>query len=223
MTKPFRVTITGADDEVRPSALQRISEQYHFVEWGILVSSSRQGSARYPSAIWRDSMAGRAELSDTPMSVSWHLCGSCSSATLNGSVRWVRRQRVQINGYLPGRWRGLARLARLLDVELILQCSSEAELGQVVSDAERIRGASVLFDPSAGTGTPPERWPQAPWPCKMGFAGGITPDNVLDVVAQISSRRSLPFWIDMESGVRTPNDKLDFSKVRSVLDQVASL
>ena len=54
----------------------------------------------------------------------------------------------------------------------------------------------------------------------LGFAGGIGPDNVLDVIRDIGPRD--PYWIDMESGVRT-DDKLDLAKVRRVLEQIATL
>ena len=221
MSKPYIVTITGADDDVYPSALQGLSREFGFVEWGLLVSTSRQGTARYPTAMWRDAMVGRAHLSNRQMFTSWHACGACSTATVSGADRWVRRQRMQINGYLPGKWRALARLASLLNVEFILQCRSEADLPSVATDACRIRGASVLYDPSAGSGRRPERWPETPTNVKVGFAGGIGPDNVLSVIEQIGTRGA-PYWIDMETGVRT-DDKFDLAKVRRVLEQVASL
>ena len=53
---------------------------------------------------------------------------------------------------------------------------------------------------------------------RMGYAGGIGPDNVVDVLRDIGPVR--PTWIDMESGVRT-GDKFDLAKVRRVLEQVA--
>lgn len=39
----WTVTITGADDDVDPSALEDLSDEFPFVEWGILRSAKREG------------------------------------------------------------------------------------------------------------------------------------------------------------------------------------
>ncbi len=58
-----KVTLTGADDSVRPAELVEISQQYPLVEWGILFSKSQQGTARFPHSIgyrnWTISLMGR--------------------------------------------------------------------------------------------------------------------------------------------------------------------
>jgi hypothetical protein len=61
----------------------------------------------------------------------------------------------------------------------------------------------------------------------VGFAGGINPDNVERILRQLQQAWSGPFWIDMESGVRSSSlctntppelvDYLDFEKVEKVL------
>ena len=43
------VTITGADDRVDPWELARLSEEFPHVEWGVLISTGRAGTPRYPS------------------------------------------------------------------------------------------------------------------------------------------------------------------------------
>jgi phosphoribosylanthranilate isomerase len=55
---------------------------------------------------------------------------------------------------------------------------------------------------------------------RFGFAGGIGPDNVKRVIREISAKVDAPFWIDMESGVRT-DDRFDLNKVRRVLETAA--
>ena len=54
-------------------------------------------------------------------------------------------------------------------------------------------------------------------PNKIGYAGGINPDNVADKLRFLLKNVSMgEFWIDMESGVRT-EDWLDLDKVEKIL------
>ena len=78
---------------------------------------------------------------------------------------------------------------------------------------------SVLLDASGGQGidTPIKVLPNADKPFKVGYAGGINPDNVADKLAYLIQHNEVgDFWIDMESGVRT-DDWFDTDKVRRVL------
>jgi phosphoribosylanthranilate isomerase len=69
-----------------------------------------------------------------------------------------------------------------------------------------------LFDRSGGL------WPPHPGGDRLvGYAGGIGPDNVADVLEQIGATG--PYWIDMESGVRT-DDRFDLGKCRRVCEAV---
>jgi len=48
-----RVTITGADNSVENMhEIFDLSQQFPFVEWGILVSHSSVGKPRFPSLMW---------------------------------------------------------------------------------------------------------------------------------------------------------------------------
>lgn len=76
----------------------------------------------------------------------------------------------------------------------------------------------MLFDRSGGTGKVPDTWPRHPGGgVQVGYAGGINPDNVLDVIDAIGPDG--PYWIDMESGVRT-DDWFDLDKCEAVLQAV---
>ena len=75
-----------------------------------------------------------------------------------------------------------------------------------------------LFDKSGGTGIAPDRWPEHPGGKRfVGYAGGINPGNVLDVIGSIDARGE--YWIDMESGVRT-NNIFDLDLCREVCEAV---
>jgi phosphoribosylanthranilate isomerase len=54
-----------------------------------------------------------------------------------------------------------------------------------------------------------------------GYAGGIGPENVIEILKKIGDvAGETPFWIDMESRVRDDQDRFDITKAESVLDQV---
>jgi phosphoribosylanthranilate isomerase len=74
-----------------------------------------------------------------------------------------------------------------------------------------------LFDASSGRGIAPAAWPAHPGR-RVGYAGGIKPDNVLDVI-RAGVGAAGPYWIDMESGVRT-DDRFDLTKCRQVCEAV---
>jgi phosphoribosylanthranilate isomerase len=146
---------------------------------------------------------------------------------MNGEVRAAvadrseNCDRIQINGYTPGHVQGLLRICEQWNTIFILQCRQSSDLEQVVADAAQLPLGSVLFDPSGGTGKLPSEWPSTPAGCPVGFAGGISPDNVREVIQAIGPRE-YPWWIDMETGVRTDN-KLDLEKVSRVLDLVSTV
>lgn len=221
-TYPIGVTITGADDNTNPREMRALSEEFPFLEWGLLCSAKRAGTSRYPSSTWIDQHTFRWP---ERARFSAHLCGQYARETIAGHAFMEMEltlasklcRRVQINGYEAGLPGQLPRLAQKLGLEFILQCRHEADLLQCARDAETVRGSSVLFDPSGGRGIEPFCWPATPAGCRLGFAGGIGPDNVLDVIRALGPRDL--YWIDMETGVRT-NDRLDLGKVRSVLEQV---
>lgn len=214
------VTISGADDAVDPAQLRALSERFPFVEWGILLSFSRRGEARYPTEEWIERLPR--------MRSALHLCGAPARLALSGSTvgidlpqRFRRVSRVQVNGYAPPS-PGLVHVANCwTGFRFVLQVRREEDLHAAAADVAQIhhRRGAILFDPSGGRGERPAAWPLPPEGVPMGYAGGITPDNVvetLDAIGYIAA----PFWIDMESGVRT-DDWFDLSKVGEVLERCA--
>lgn len=90
---------------------------------------------------------------------------------------------------------------------------------------------SILLDRSKGRGVAPAVWPPpvsySGRALHTGYAGGISPDNieaVLDATqraVESSGNPAHPYWLDMESGVRTDN-RFDLTKVERVLEAVAA-
>jgi phosphoribosylanthranilate isomerase len=234
------VTITGADDRVDPSALADLSAEFPFVEWGILASKSRAGTPRYPTRGWMqrlDEAAVRfATRSDVVfarrINLSLHLCGEYAREALSGSGMFVpptEFRRVQLNGWNPGaNTAALGRLASTFNLQFILQVRDVVSIAAGIEEARAIRAAardriggsaSLLFDPSGGRGITSVVHPKGNPYVSVGFAGGISAENVLEVLSAIGSRDD-EHWIDMESSVRT-DDEFSLRKVRAVLERVA--
>lgn len=231
------VTITGADDSTHPEDLVALSLEFPFVEWGLLQSLKRGGTPRYPSSAWL--LRAAYVFERNAPKVSLHFCGALAREIYEGKDTSLRGAppgaRVQVNGFLPtpeewarGGKSALQRLGeRLSDIEIIFQVGGPQTLGTADIMAERSPNFSALHDPSGGRGTsvawPPPKWTEE---CsrhvRLGFAGGIGPENVVSVVQAIRRVHPREFWIDMESNVRT-DDKLDLVKVRKVLWLCASL
>lgn len=224
--KLTRVTITGADDTVDPNALVELSSEFPFAEWGVLYSGKRERSPRYPSLGWRKELASRAG----GLHVSLHCCGADSRSVMAGDTSFLPSElvlfrRIQLNGFsafrLPGlivarEWHGIR--------EIILQCADgEAMMrAKELIDQNDYQGVSVLYDPSGGTGKPIDAFPswrpgEGP---RVGFAGGISPSNVVNVLMSVCSPITYDqeTWIDCESGVRDEHDRMDLGKVRAVLE-----
>lgn len=226
-----RLTITGADDRVNPDDLVALSREFPFVEWGVLLSGSRFGTPRYPSRDWlgRLGLAGLAKFAGCHVALSAHFCGDFARSVLADDINYIAGvipygfQRVQINGFRP-----MDSFDRVLQrhkesVEIILQVRAEADLQDAADLVAKVGGgASVLFDPSGGRGIESFSWPRPPAALqgRMGFAGGIKPHTIVDVLNDIGPLDS-DFWLDMESGVRSGDDAFDLSLVRKALEAAA--
>jgi hypothetical protein len=80
-----RVTITGADDKVNPRYLYEISQEFPFVEWGILISKNSAGYPRFPSMQWIHWLETAQSKPKVKINLSMHLCGTWLRQLLNTS------------------------------------------------------------------------------------------------------------------------------------------
>ena len=161
------------------------------------------------------------------MQLAAHLCGEASRQLLAGAnlaapLISAPFARIQINGYAPPRVSDqfFERAAPAYAGEFILQARHENEIQAVAHDTTKLPRASMLFDPSGGRGVEPFMWPVTPAGTRMGFAGGIKPHRIQEVLGEIGVR-DYPFWIDMESGVRDDANHFDLGKVRASLEAAA--
>ena len=241
------VTMTGADDKVNPEELYKLSKKFPFVEWGILWYPKKMGQSRYPSKQWIKTLFdGKSE----NVNVSLHICGveaenfAYSPTDLNFDEQEIweyifKSDRIQLNfrksafdlddilGLLTRRQNYDLRYAinRYAALDPGRYVIIQADEGNKILNAclEKEPAIEFLFDESRGNGKTITEYP-SPVPSKYnGYAGGITPDNVLAVLHDIRNVVSdqEEIWIDVESGVRTDNE-FDFEKVKSILTDVKS-
>lgn len=223
-----RVTITGADDSVSPHDLIALGIEFPFVEWGILVSPKHAGSARFPSEAWI--MALQAIVSPNE-NLSMHLCG-----------KWLRDLLVGVDHLDPPHTKGFDRLqlnfhggpvkydlhpfieslSRLGFREFIFQIDGAMgqEIIAAVHGEDPEFNAVPLFDLSHGAGKLPEKWPSPFDDVMNGYAGGLGPENLRTQIVQLGQvAGATPFWIDMETRVRSDGDRqFDLAKVRLCLE-----
>jgi hypothetical protein len=206
MLKPSFITFTGVDERTDWQRVQALSDRYP-VEWAALFSRDRQGrERRYPSA------ACIGAFRALPVTKAAHVCGCYAKAVMAWSqvdLDLTGFDRIQVNHSKPEAG-AIRAFAQEWGAKGIMQTRTlEFPYGQRVAQ---------LFDRSGGRGEYPSRWPTHPGNGRLvGYAGGIGPDNVLDTLRAIVATG--PYWIDMESGVRT-DDWLDLDKCEAVLRAV---
>lgn len=215
MRRPEFVTFTGVDDWTDVNYMVALSRRFP-IEWAILLSPSRQGTddPRYP---------GPETLSKVAWATSWprfrlaaHLCGGHSRAIVE--MRDVCDipidlgvcDRIQINHPTPIP----SRIVEFRKGWGPMRCIAQTQAEAFPDDAR----VDWLCDASGGRGVARESWPRHPGGDRLvGYAGGLNPDNVREAIARIDS--SGPFWIDMETGVRTDN-RFDLSLCERACNEV---
>lgn len=179
-----------SDNNTEYSFIKEMTEKYPFVEWGILLSSTHKGTARYPNLDW---IAGLIEFFTGPdwervhQNFSAHLCGNLCTRFVQERGNFLLQDdylggpalrsiftRVQLNGYpdhLYEHYRMNAMADYLRDhAEIVLPIPDLKTRDHATKDRSRYQ---FLHDCSRGRGIIPEYWP-APWFDQyVGYAGGI--------------------------------------------------
>ncbi len=236
MFKLDKVTITGADDSVKPEELVKLSQEFPFVEWGILLSEKQEGSKRFPSRNWKHALADLVDDHglNEPVQLSGHLCGKWCRALAVGNITFPDMpilsymKRLQLNFHAETLIVDTAPFMRTLKYisndckrEIVFQIDGVNDRQYHVAKSYGIPAVG-LFDQSHGAGALPSLtgWP-APIDDRMpGYSGGLGPDNLAEQIQLIrAAAGEREIWIDMETKVRSDFDRqFDLGKVRQVLE-----
>ena len=206
------VTLTGLDEFMPLDDIQALGRMPD-VELGFLYSLDAQGP-RFVSLPWLLSTLPRLQCR-----VALHVCGASARRQLvNGDLSdcmpWLAR--VQVNGPVGG-----SELQTLADrvPQLITQHDTHNE----PLAATAVSRHAVLVDGSGGLGILPTRWARPDTTKPVGFAGGLSLTNLPMQLSRISAVATGAWWIDLETGLRTKNDRFDPAEARCVANLVAKL
>ncbi|MGP0089819.1 MAG: hypothetical protein ACLPKB_07650 [Xanthobacteraceae bacterium] len=214
--RPVHITFTGLEASAPAADVLALSRDYP-IEWGILFHPTRQGFGRFPAI-------GEIEpFLALDLRLSAHLCGGYARDVVEGAgapiaaaAQLHRFVRIQINTSQRGvRPAVVAEFARSFGARGILQCRGFERFPENTT-------VDWLFDRSGGQGRLADRWPvPSARETFVGYSGGLGPDTIDAALVAIarSHPEHIPFWIDMESAIRT-DDKFDLAKCRRVCDIV---
>lgn len=207
--KPAFITFTGADDGTDPVEMAALSSLYP-VEFGVLLSSTRMGSPRYPGWNWITEL--KTSFLRKDLRLSLHLCGQFAreAAIGGGGAITAGFDRVQINVAERPDTALVAEWAARRGVTPILQCR------EAFPNDPRV---SWLLDASGGRGISPLSWPAPqPYSAMVGYAGGLGLGSDWDRIAEAAE--GSPYWVDMETNCRDGDDRFDLALCRAICEEI---
>jgi len=234
-----RITITGADETVNPQTLINLSEEYPFVEWGILFSETNQGKKRrYPCIEWINELIElKKEQSNININLSAHICGKYTKDILKGeneipNIVFENFNRIQLNfnSFVYDVYE--TAFLKILEndfknKEVICQLRNDPSDNLFWRISHSLFKSEVklvgLFDKSGGTGLTINNYPifNSLYNDYFGYAGGINHENIEAVIENIKTLESNQnFWIDMESGVRSDIKEEVLSEEETVFETI---
>jgi hypothetical protein len=210
-TKPAFITFTGVDRADLLPGMHVLSKRFP-IEWGVLIDPEQGDRPLYPRQNERQVIQASA------LRLSAHVCGTAAKSIVEGGDPELDLEgfsRVQINHSRDGSselevLNSCAFSARR-HIRVALQCQ-----GHFPTDSR----VDWLYDVSFGTGKTPSAWPPIISGQPLcGYSGGLSPKTLHDVLPKFPVAQGIPFWIDMESGVRT-DGLFDLEKCASVCELV---
>lgn len=228
MGKLVGISMIGIDEKTDLDELEKLQAMDERVEFGVIVSQNwAENGNRYADPDFLNRLKGRK------LNLSVHLCGAVARTALindwqpvfdllGDNLSLFRRAQLNIKESTPKHLKEL-----VLDIpkplqEVIIQQRAAYDCGlfyRWMLAHPDDRSLSVLLDGSGGKGMESEIIPLVGVP-KVGYAGGINPDNVYGKTQKLCESVIVQdFWVDMESGVRT-DDWFDVDKAYAVILRV---
>lgn len=216
----FKLSITGADNLVPVSELKQMIQTYPSLELAVLYFPEKENQARNPGVEWRNEFFANIPKENTAI----HLCGKDVFDTILSSDfehsavfhELKKTERIQININARKDIFSHEDIQKIYTVllnhgfTLILQYHERSKdwiLPYITP--KHLENVHILLDASLGKGVTPDTF-EIPEALKnlhypIGFAGGLNPDNIGKVYAQIKPLNLPRYWLDLESGARTDN------------------
>ena len=233
-----RVTFTGIDKYTNLHDILELDRRYPTtLELGLLYSA-KHSSTRYPSVDEITTML--KVLMDNQVHASLHIRGSSVYDFLHGEEHTNNLVRL-LDSYDYGRVQLNIPDTTLVSHETIFSaCNMYPAVNFILQLNQKTQDfcypllesldLSFLYDASLGSGVVPTEYKAIAHNSFTGYAGGISPDNVLEILTKIKQANPLETgqhvatWIDMESGVRSLSETgvslFDLEKCKSVLESI---
>lgn len=225
-----RLGFCGIDDKVNIQDIINLSKQCSIIEWGVLFHPKLVGTPRYASHPWIQNLINKIQENQIQVNLAAHICGEYVYHLINGNFNLIEKiinkynfNRIQINPTLANgvqikdynytAQKLLLVFKNFKNTEFIMQRNTETEELCQIIEKSKLSNISFLFDNSCGLGIYNSN-DIIPYNItnKYGFAGGINPENIGEILDIIkSSIKSKDIWIDMETGIRT-NNSFDINK-----------
>lgn len=201
--KPLFLTITGIDDRTDLDRVVALSSKYP-VEWGVLFTGNNYQKQRYPNNLKRIIDVGQSIFSA-------HLCNTYAKYAMSHDDK---HNAITIAGHPI--FRRVQINSSDYDMEQLKNFQSKIKKPVIMQIQEDFPETSTkpiysLHDTSGGKGiTPLSRPVQKATNGFVGYAGGIGPHNVSEVLKNLDAVDGY-FWLDGETYFRT-DDWLDLDK-----------
>ena len=213
-------------------------KKYPIVELGVQASPGAMSFGR-PRNIWFDLIAHSASVSRIQVNVAVHVnyqwCDDMCSGKIPGEIQnWMRLRNISDNKPSIRRWQlnigdrterfdanAIAKLIRTHPENEFIFPYNDGVKDKI--DALYKTGAkfSLLYDSSYGYGISPDKWNGPVYPdIPMGYAGGLSPENVADNLNKISKivPKNYTTWIDAEGRLMKPGTReFDLERARDYI------
>lgn len=223
------ISLIGIDEKTDLKELQILQDKYPLVEFGVIMSKNwKDNGNRY----WNPD--NLEKLKDKNLNLSLHLCGSLArSAILNDwnptllflkeNINLFKRAQLNISTNKKNPENLILDIPKPLKEVIIQQKGIDgAKMFLDYYQKTKDKKVSILLDSSGGLGIDTPLIP-LDIECKVGYAGGFGPDNILEKTRLLlNSEKTHDFWVDMESKIRT-NDWFDIEKAYDICQKVYSL
>lgn len=237
MTNLNLVSFVGVDSSTNLQDIKNLvdanTNESFYLEFGVLYSETRQGTdPRYP--LLKDINSITKFLYDELIYCSIHLCGYEAiskflekDAEVMDLVKYADRIQLNINldkfdiNELALEIANLSIDSNIKLKNIIIQVNKSKK--PLIDLIKKFRvlysNINFLYDASGGYGRTIEIIQPVDEEYYTGYAGGINPDNVVNIVKKIDAVNDKSYYIDMESGIRT-NDIFDIKKCIKIVQSL---
>ena len=206
-----QITITGVDELTPLEKLPR------GVEIGVLYSPTSDRS-RYPKGKTLDRIINYLIDNDHPYCL--HVCGQGVRELIKREIEElvVDASRIQVNGRHHRPEEIYMLCDRYQEKQIITQWPQHRRPEGIMQLKQH--NHQILVDASGGRGESPDTWESPGGDKPVGYAGGLTPENVADELLRLKDANIDPASIDTETGVRDDEDWFCVEKANAFVEAV---